>query len=142
MNKLNFTPRKGILANGKAFARDTIAASAYAANNALRFAEFANQGISDALISANVLREEGMTKFAELLSEQLGRVITVKDLRKGNLDKIIAKSSEMDLALAAKKGQIKLAKKAIKTQKKMEKLNEELLRLKEKQKNSTIKLVE
>ena len=134
MSNFKFTPKKGVLANVNAFVRATSATAALTAANGLAAAQFVNQAITDGLANAKVAEEMAMTNAARFFSEQLGEVVTVEDIREGNLSEKISEVSETSLILAAKKGQYRLEKEKAKLNKKIAKLEKKLALLKEEQK--------
>ena len=130
MSNFKFTPKKGVIANVTAFVRASTATAALTAANGLEAARFLNKTITDGLATANAIEEMAMNNVSNFLSEQLGKEISIDDIREGNLSELIEEANAYNRVLAAKKGQFRLQKEQIKLQKKLEKLNKKLDALK------------
>ena len=130
MSNFKFTPKRGVIANVTSFVRASTATAALSASNALETAQFVNQAISDGLANAKVMEEMAMANAARFFTEQLGRKVTIQDIRDGNVTDLVEEANEINLIHAEKKGQFKIAKKQMKLQKKIDKLNRKIAALK------------
>ena len=130
MSNFKFTPKKGVLTNVASFVKASTATAAITAANGLAAAQFVNQAITDGLANAKVAEEMAMANAARFFSEQLGEVVSISDIREGNLSEKISEASEASLLFAAKKGQYRRAKEEAKLQKKIGKLNRKIAALK------------
>ena len=131
MSNFKFTPKRGVIANVKQFLNATSATAALTATNGLVAAQFVNQAISDGLANAKVMEEMAMANAARFFTEQLGKKVTIQDIRDGNVTDLVEEANEINLIHAEKKGQFKIAKKQMKLQKKIDKLNKKIALLKE-----------
>lgn len=134
MSNFKFTPKKGVLSNVSSFVRASTATAAITAANGLALAQTLNKTITDGLATANAIEEMALSNVSNFLSEQLGKEISVSDIREGNLAEMIEEANASNRILAAKKGQYRIEKKQIKLNKKLDKLNKKLAALKEEQK--------
>ena len=134
MSNFKFTPKKGVLSNIKQFISASTSTAAITAANGLALAQTLNKAVTDGLATANAIEEMGMNNITNFLSEQLGKEVTIQDIREGNLAEKIEEANAYNRAYAAKKGQYKLEKKQLKLNKKLEKLNRKIAALKEEQK--------
>lgn len=131
MSNFKFTPKRGVIANVTSFVRATSATAALTAANGLATAQLLNESITNGLKMVEVMEEMAMNNASNFLSEQLGKEISVEDIREGNLSELIEEANASNRAYAAKKGQYRLEKKQIKLQKKIDKLNKKIAALKE-----------
>lgn len=76
------------------------------------------------------MEEMAMNNASNFLSEQLGKEISVEDIREGNLSELIEEANASNRAYAAKKGQYRLEKRQMKLNRKIEKLNKKIAALK------------
>ncbi len=74
-----------------------------------------------------------MANASNFFSEQLGKEVTIQDIRDGNVTELVEEANKNERIYAAKKGKYKFAKKAIKLQKKLDKLNKKFADLQSKQ---------
>lgn len=130
MSNFKFTPKRGIIANVQQFVRATTATAAISAANGLVAAQFVNQTITDGLANAKVMEEMAMANAARFFTEQLGRKVTIQDIRDGNVTDLVEEANEINLIHAEKKGQFKIAKKQMKLNKKIAKLEKKIAALK------------
>ena len=130
MSNFKFTPKKGVLSNVTAFVRSTTATAALTAANGLATAQLLNQAITDGLANAKVMEEMAMANAARFFTEQLGRKVTIQDIRDGNVTDLVEEANEINLIHAEKKGQFKIAKKQMKLNKKIAKLEKKIAALK------------
>lgn len=133
MSNFKFTPKKGILSNVNSFVKNTVATAAVSASNGLAFAQTLNKTITDGLATVDVLEEMAMANASNFFSEQLGKEVTIQDIRDGNVTELVEEANKNERIYAAKKGKYKFAKKAIKLQKKLDKLNKKFADLQSKQ---------
>lgn len=134
MSNFKFTPKKGVIANVTAFVKASTATAALTAANGLALAQTLNKSITDGLRVAEVAEEMAMNNAANFLSEQLGKEISIKDIREGDLSELVEEANAYNRAYAAKKGQYRITKKQLKLNKKLDKLNRKIAALKEEQK--------
>ena len=130
MSNFKFTPKKGVLSNIKKFISASTSTAAITAANGLALAQTLNKAITDGLATANAIEEMGMKNISNFLSEQLGKEISIDDIREGNLSELIEEANASNRAYAAKKGQYKLQKKQAKLQGKINKLEKKIAALK------------
>lgn len=130
MSNFKFTPKRGVIANVTSFVRASTATAAITAANGLATAQLLNESITNGLKMVEVMEEMAMNNASNFLSEQLGKEISVEDIREGNLSELIEEANASNRAYAAKKGQYRLEKKQIKLQKKIDKLNRKIAALK------------
>ena len=130
MSNFKFTPKKGVLSNVVSFVRASTATAALTAANGLALAQTINKTITDGLATANAIEEMAMNNVSNFLSEQLGKEITIQDIREGNLSEKIEEANAPHRLLAAKKGQYKLEKKQLKINRKIAKLEKKIAALK------------
>lgn len=134
MSNFKFTPKKGVLANVSAFVKASTATAAITAANGLVTAQVINKSISDGLKALDVAEEMAMANAATFFTKQLGKKVTVQDIREGNLAELVEKANEVNLVYAEKEGQYQIEKRKVKLNKKIAKLEKKLLLLKEEQK--------
>ena len=130
MSNFKFTPKRGIIANVQQFVRATTATAAITAANGLATAQLLNESITNGLKMVEVMEEMAMNNASNFLSEQLGKEISVEDIREGNLSELIEEANASNRAYAAKKGQYRLEKRQMKLNRKIEKLNKKIAALK------------
>lgn len=130
MSNFKFTPKRGVIANVTSFVRATTATAAITAANGLATAQLLNESITNGLKMVEVMEEMAMNNASNFLSEQLGKEISVEDIREGNLSELIEEANASNRAYAAKKGQYRLEKRQMKLNRKIEKLNKKLAALK------------
>lgn len=130
MSNFKFTPKRGVIANVTSFVRATTATAALTAANGLATAQLLNESITNGLKMVEVMEEMAMNNASNFLSEQLGKEISVEDIREGNLSELIEEANASNRAYAAKKGQYRLEKRQMKLNRKIEKLNKKLAALK------------
>lgn len=131
MSNFKFTPKRGVIANVTSFVRATTATAAITAANGLATAQLLNESITNGLKMVEVMEEMAMNNASNFLSEQLGKEISVEDIREGNLSELIEEANASNRAYAAKKGQYRLEKRQMKLNRKIEKLNKKIVALKE-----------
>lgn len=131
MSNFKFTPKKGVIANVKQFLNATSATAALTATNGLVAAQFVNQAISDGLANAKVMEEMAMANASNFFTKQLGKEITIQDIRDGNVADLVEEANTPNRILAAKEGQYQIEKRKVKLQRKIGKLNKKLAALKE-----------
>ena len=131
MSNFKFTPKRGVLSNVTSFVRATTATAALTAANGLAAAQSLNKSITDGLKMLDVAEEMAMANAARFFTEQLGRKVTITDIREGNVTELVEEANEINLIHAEKKGQFKIAKKQMKLNKKIAKLEKKLALLKE-----------
>ena len=134
MSNFKFTPKKGVLANVQQFVRASTATAALTAVNGLETAQFINKSISDGLKALDVAEEMAMSNVSTFFTKQLGKRVSITDIREGNVTKLVEEANEKNLSYAEKEGQHRMAKEAVKIEKKIAKLEKKLLLLKEEQK--------
>lgn len=130
MSNFKFTPKRGVIANVTSFVRASTATAALTAANGLVTAQFVNQAISDGLANAKVMEEMAMANASNFFTKQLGKEVTIQDIRDGNVTDLVEEANASNRILAAKEGQYRLEKKQIKLQKKIDKLNRKIAALK------------
>ena len=130
MSNFKFTPKKGVIANVTAFVRASTATAAITAANGLETARFVNKSISDGLKALDVAEEMAMVNAAQFFTKQLGKKVSIQDIRDGNVTDLVAEASEKILSYAEKKGQHKRAKEEAKLNRKIAKLNRKIAALK------------
>lgn len=130
MSNFKFTPKRGVIANVTSFVRASTATAALTAANGLAAAQALNKSITDGLKMLDVAEEMAMANAARFFTEQLGRKVTIQDIRDGNVTDLVEEANEINLIHAEKKGQFKIAKKQVKLQKKIDKLNKKIAALK------------
>ena len=133
MSNFKFTPKRGVLHNVKQFLNATSATAALTATNGLVAAQFVNQAISDGLANAKVMEEMAMANASNFFTKQLGKEITIQDIRDGNVTDLVEEANTPNRILAAKEGQYQIEKRKVKLQKKIDKLNRKIAALKEQQ---------
>ena len=131
MSNFKFTPKRGVIANVTSFVRASTATAALTAANGLAAAQALNKSITDGLKMLDVAEEMAMANAACFFTEQLGRKVTITDIREGNVTELVEEANEINLIHAEKKGQYKIAKRQMKLNRKIEKLNKKLAALKE-----------
>lgn len=131
MSNFKFTPKRGVLSNVTAFVRASTATAALSASNALETAQFINQAITDGLANARVMEEMAMANASNFFTKQLGKEVTIQDIRDGNVTDLVEEANTPNRILAAKEGQYQLEKKQMKLNKKIAKLEKKIAALKE-----------
>lgn len=134
MSNFKFTPKKGVIANVTQFVRASTATAAITAVNGLETAQLINKSITDGLKALDVAEEMAMANVASFFTKQLGKKVTIQDIREGNLTELVEKANEINLSFAEKEGQYQIEKRKVKLSKKINKLNKKLVALKEEQK--------
>ena len=130
MSNFKFTPKKGVIANVKQFLNATSATAALTAANGLVAAQFINKSITDGLKMLDVAEEMAMANASNFFTKQLGKEITIQDIRDGNVTDLVEEANIPNRILAAKEGQYQIEKRKVKLQKKLNKLNKKLALLK------------
>ena len=130
MSNFKFTPKKGVIANVTQFVRASTATAALTAVNGLALAQTINKSISDVLKALDVAEEMAMVNAAQFFTKQLGKKVSIQDIRDGNVTDLVAEASEKILSYAEKKGQHKRAKEEAKLNRKIAKLNRKIAALK------------
>ena len=130
MSNFKFTPKKGVLSNVVSFVRASTATAALTAANGLEAARFLNKTITDGLATANAIEEMGMANAAIFFTKQLGKKVTITDIREGNLAELVEKANEINLTHAEKEGQYQIEKRKVKLGKKIAKLERKMAALK------------
>ena len=131
MSNFKFTPKRGVIANVKQFVLASTSTAALTAANGLAAAQALNKSITDGLKTLDVAEEMAMANAARFFTEQLGRKVTIQDIRDGNVAELVEEANEINLIHAEKKGQYRLEKKQMKLNKKIAKLEKKIAALKE-----------